>query len=260
MTTPARLAHTEEALRSLAFALQRGIQFVFQVEEQEVAVELIGQGEQQRLLLWEAAEGGTGVWERLMSDRGAFAEVAREALRVCHFDPASGQADVEWAMRCTRACYDCLLSYSNQREHRYLDRHTIREFLLLLGSAALVPRTGGRSYEEQYTWLLERTDPHSPFERQFIQYLYERKLRLPDLAQCQPCSDVAVQPDFYYERDGLPGVCVFVDGAAHAQPDQSTHDREVREALEDRGYRVLAIRFDESLDERVNRHADTFSN
>jgi len=57
------------------------------VEENEVAVELIGEGEQQRLLLWEGAEGGTGVWKRILGDPGAFADVAREALRVCHVDP-----------------------------------------------------------------------------------------------------------------------------------------------------------------------------
>ncbi|MGQ9687399.1 MAG: hypothetical protein ACUVXF_01215 [Desulfobaccales bacterium] len=49
-------------LKTLAYALQKGIQVIYQVEEQEVAVELIGRGDHQRLLLWEAAEGGTGVW------------------------------------------------------------------------------------------------------------------------------------------------------------------------------------------------------
>jgi hypothetical protein len=56
-------------MRSLAYAIQRGVQFVYQVEEQEVAAELIGRGEQQSLLPWEAAEGGTGVWEQLVADR-----------------------------------------------------------------------------------------------------------------------------------------------------------------------------------------------
>jgi hypothetical protein len=204
----AGLIRSEPAHKSLAYALQRGIQFVFQVEEQEVAVELIGQGDEQRLLLWEAAEGGTGVWERLLADRTAFAEVAREALRVCHFRPDTGEPDPDWEGRCARACYDCLLSYSNQPEHRHLDRHLIRDYLLALGAAEALPRTTARSYDEQYGWLLERTDPQSSLERQFLESLFEARLRLPSHAQYRPCQDVPAQPDFYYDRDGLPGVCV----------------------------------------------------
>ena len=33
---------------------------------------------------------------------------------------------------CEAACYDCLMSYSNQRDHRLLDRHLIRDWLLAL--------------------------------------------------------------------------------------------------------------------------------
>jgi len=131
---------TDEFLTSLVYALQRGIQHVFQVEEQEVAVELIGRDENQRLLLWEAAEGGTGVWDRLMEDRYAFADVAREALRICHFDPKTGAPMPEWTERCGVACYDCLLSYANQGQHRRLDRHVVRDYLL-----HLVPFAGNRS-------------------------------------------------------------------------------------------------------------------
>jgi hypothetical protein len=252
----AKLDPSPSAMWSLAYALQRGIQFVYQVEEQEVAVEVIGMGEQQRLLLWEAAEGGTGVWERLVANRTAFAEVAAEALRVCHFS-ATGDPDPQWTSRCSRACYDCLLSYSNQRQHRHLDRYVIRDYLLTLASSELVLQTAARSYDEQYQWLLERTDPMSTFERAFLQHLHERKLRLPNLTQHHPCADVPVQPDFYYERNGLPGVCVFIDGPAHLQPGQAAHDKSVREALQDRGYRVVAIRSDQPLEAQAAAFIDS---
>jgi ATP-dependent helicase YprA (DUF1998 family) len=141
--SPARPASqslpSEPFLRSLAYALQRAIQVVYQVEEQETQVELLGQGPQQRLLLWEAAEGGTGVWERLLADRGAMALLATEALRLCHFDPQTGAPDPAWTERCVRACYECLLSYSNQLDHRYLDRHVVCAYLLALTQAHLVP-------------------------------------------------------------------------------------------------------------------------
>ncbi len=50
-----------------------------------------------------------------------------------------------------------------------------------------------------------------------------------------------------------------MDGAPHDGTDQAAHDREVREALEDRGYRVIAIRYDRPIAEQVERYPDVFS-
>jgi very-short-patch-repair endonuclease len=249
----------EPFLRTLAYALQRGIQFVYQVEEQEVAVESIGRGDHQRLLLWEAAEGGTGVWERMLAGAGSFAEIAREALRICHCDPLTGTPDPAWDDRCAAACYDCLLSYSNQFDHRSIDRHLVREYLLQLTASTTAPASGQRSYAEQYRWLCERVDPASRFERAFLDHLYQHNLRLPDHAQHRPAPDVAVQPDFYYDRDGMRGICVFVDGPHHDSRQQATRDREAREELCNQGYRVIAIRHDRPVDEQVSAYPEVFA-
>ncbi len=249
---------TEDFSTSLVYALQRGIQHVFQVEEQEVAVELIGRDDNQRLLLWEAAEGGTGVWDRLMEDRYAFADVAREALRICHFDPKTGATEPGWAERCGIACYECLLSYANQGEHRRLNRHLVRDYLLQLAGAEVSPLGDGRDYDAQYRWLAERVDPASSFETKVLDYLHDRKLRLPDQAQYVPELDVPSQPDFYYDRDGRPGAVVYVDGPHHARGGMVARDRAVREALEDRGYRVVEISHDRPIEEQVAGYADVF--
>jgi len=245
-------------LASLVYALQRGIQVVYQVEENEIAVELIGQGEHQRLLLWEAAEGGTGVWERILDDPGAFAEVAREALRVCHFDAETGEDDAEWRERCTVACYDCLLSYRNQREHRLLNRYHVRDYLLALARGLALAATGARGYDEQYQWLRERADPASTFEWAFVDHLFARKLLLPDEAQHRPEADLFVQPDFYYRRDGLPGICIFIDGPHHDDTHQAAHDQDLRDDLSDRGYRVIVIKHDRPLADQVTTYPDVF--
>jgi hypothetical protein len=79
--TPKTATPGEEFLASLSYALQRGMQILFQVEEQEIAVERIGEEAEERLLFWEAAEGGTGVWPRLLEDPQTLARVAAEALR-----------------------------------------------------------------------------------------------------------------------------------------------------------------------------------
>src|SRR3712207_8091538 len=59
-----------------------------------------------------------------------FRSVAREALRICHFDPDTGDELPEQAGECVRACYRCLLSYSNQPVHAQLNRGTIGDVLL----------------------------------------------------------------------------------------------------------------------------------
>jgi len=98
----------------LRYSLQRGMQLRFQAEQREIALEQIGEQDNRRLLFWEAAEGGNGIWQRLIEDSNALARVAEKALDICHFDCSTGNELPGWAERSSRACYDCLLSYSNQ--------------------------------------------------------------------------------------------------------------------------------------------------
>ena len=86
--------------------------------------------------------------------------------------------------------------------------------------------------------------------------LYERKLRLPDFAQYAPAADLFLQPDFYYQRGAIPGVCVFIDGPPHAG--QEAQDRRAREPLEDRGYRIVVITANRPLAEQIDAFPDIF--
>ena len=192
----------------------------------------------------------------MIEESGAFAGLARTALDLLHFDPATGDEKPGWAERCPAACYDCLLSYANQLDHRHLDRHRVREFLLRLARSKPL-KLEGRTYDEQYAWLRERTDPASSFESAFLDHLYERRLRLPDLAQHTPEPEIFLQPDFYYHRGKIPGVCVFIDGPFHARPE--AEDRRARDALEDRGYRVIGIEPDRPLTEQIETYPDVFA-
>jgi ATP-dependent helicase YprA (DUF1998 family) len=248
---------TEAFLASLSYALQRGSQLLFQVEEQEVAVGRIGEHDERRILFWEAAEGGSGIWSRLIEDQTAASQVATEALRVCHFDPTTGE-DLAAKEACSRACYRCLLSYRNQPDHWLLNRFLARDFLLLLRQAVTTRQTVTRSYEEQYEWLKERTDPNSAFESRFLEVLYSSRRRLPDLTQYRPEPDVYAEADFFYERDGLKGVAVFIDGPHHDDPVQREKDTTERRKLEDLGYRVIVIRHDRAIADQVAENADVF--
>src|SRR5207253_8841965 len=84
-------AGTEAFLSSLEYALARGIEAAFQIEDNELAVERIGEGEDRRILFWEAAEGGLGVLRRLADEPAALARVARHALEILHFNPDTGE-------------------------------------------------------------------------------------------------------------------------------------------------------------------------
>lgn len=254
----AQAAKDEGFLITLAYAIQRAIQIVYEVEEQEIAVELIGEADNRRIILWEAAEGGVGIWERLLDETASLAEVASKALELCHFKSDTGEELPEWKDKCGPACYECLLSYSNQLEHRRIDRRKIRDLLLELTGLHLVEVKAGRSRDEQYKWLCESVDPASSFEREFLDYLYKNGHRLPDFAQYQPTPDVHVQADFYYERQGVPGVCVFIDGPHHDELAQTKHDEQVRTELASLGYRVIAIRHDRTIPGQVAEHPDTF--
>lgn len=244
------LRKNENMLASLQYALQRGIETTFQIEESELAVERIGTGEQRALLFWEAAEGGVGVLRRLVQERDLLAEIARAAIERCHFNSDTLE---DTKPDCARACYDCLLSYSNQRDHYRLDRHLALDRLTQLCSGTTQARNQGRSYEDQYRWLRGLTDSRSEIERTFLDRLYQTRRRLPDEAQKQ-LDDYYAMPDFFY----APNVCVFCDGSVHDQPELRARDEEVRRELRAKGYRIVVIRYDQELGEQIERFPDIF--
>jgi len=127
------------------------------LEESELATELLPDSLKPRLVLfYESAEGGAGVLRRLLDDPAAFSRVARQALEVCHFDPDSGD-DRRRAERaaedCEAACYDCLMSYTNQPSHGRLDRQRIKDVLMRWARSRAEVAPGGRTREDHLAEL-----------------------------------------------------------------------------------------------------------
>ncbi|MGD0949096.1 MAG: DEAD/DEAH box helicase [Candidatus Binatia bacterium] len=227
----------EGIMASLQAALKHAIQVRYQLEESELAAEpLPARSDRRLLLIFEAAEGGAGVLRRLLDDAGALKEVAREALRICHFDPDTG-ADQRRAPGaredCEAACYDCLMSYSNQPDHRVLDRKLIKDVLLRLGHAEVEASPAPVPRAEHLAQLMRQCG--SDLERDWLRFIDEHGFRLPSNAQTF-IENCKTRPDFLYAAEKL---AVYVDGPHHEYPERRERDHAQTDCMEDAGYTVL---------------------
>jgi len=90
-------------------------------------------------------------------------------------------------------------------------------------------------------------------ERRFLDYLYRTHRRLPDDVR-RYIQEIPCEADFFYE----PNICVFCDGAVHDLLEQQAKEGEIRRHLKERGYRIIVIRYDRDLEERIDDHKDMF--
>ena len=243
-------------MASLQAALKTAIQVSFQLEDTELAVEsLPSNGDRRVLLVYESAEGGAGVLRRLVEDNGALAQVAKSALEICHFDPETG-ADLHKAPgakeACEAGCYDCLLSYYNQPDHRLVDRQTIRDILLDWSESSVVASPGKIDRESQMKRLSNQAG--SELERRFLRFLDDRGHKLPSRAQVL-MPEQRTRPDFLYDDEFL---VVYVDGPPHDFPDRQLRDEEQTQELKDAGWSVMRFRHDDDWAVLIASRPDVF--
>ena len=154
------------------------------------------------ILLYEAAEGGAGVLRRLAREPGALPAVARRALELCHFDPTRGE-DLGGAPgakeACEAACYDCLLSYGNQRDHRLLDRKRIASLLLRLRRCEVAVAT--RPTPRTSTSRKLKALAGSELERSWLDYPARRAATCCRPPPSARSPAIYARPDFQYDAD-----------------------------------------------------------
>ncbi len=219
-------------LATLQYALERSIQAIYKLEVDELRSERLGQGE--HILFWEAAEGGAGVLSQILADPKAFETIASNALDICHF--------IEEKESCAQACYECLLSYGNQIDHAYLNRHVIKTWLEELKDSVIERHNASGDRHWQYEQLKAQTDPNSALEREVLDYIYEKGYKLPDSAQ-KFIAAANCKPDFVYNSEPL---AIFCDGSVHDHPEKQKQDKIVRDDLRyNTNYSVLVLRYDE---------------
>lgn len=229
---------------SLAYALERGIEATFQLEDAELTSELLpdpaGRG---RILFVESAEGGAGVLRRLVQEPGKLALAARTALDICHFDPDTG-ADVATGdggrEPCRLGCYDCLLSYANQRHHAAIDRHLVRDLLRGLAGATVTLTAAPQPRQP----AAPATTAATGRAAELVAWLRTHGHRTPD-GSPEDAGDV--RPDLVYHLEH-GSVAVFVDRA----------DPAAEESLLDAGWTVIQFRRSDTFDTVVGRYPSVF--
>ncbi|MFF9150160.1 protein kinase [Streptomyces sp. NPDC014861] len=266
----------EPVALSFLYALERGIEAAFELEDSELTAELLppDDGPRRRILFTEAAEGGAGVLRRIQHDKDALAKAARTALEICHFDPDTGEdeggpADGE---ECARGCYACLLTYANQTHHRRLSRHAAHPLLVRLADARTEREDRGESRSERFRRLAPAVSsgdaaPESvsltPVEADLaalvargdlLGWLRAKGYRLPDEVNVL-VQQAGACPDLVFRLDGA-NLAVFVDVPGH--PADSTRDVEAGYRLEDAGWDVLRFPTDADWDTIKDNNAAYF--
>lgn len=240
-----------EMSTTLRYALERGIETEFQLEDSELSSEALPDNDARgRMLFNESAEGGAGVLRRLQAEPDALARVARTALGIMHFSPDGndlGKADGA-KERCEKACYDCLLSYGNQSDHAAIDRHLIGDLMVRLASAQTVPTDAAEPRGDRAQELKAQCD--SELQRAFIDLLVRHEFALPDDVR-RPVASDAVRPDFAFHADGS-SLAVFVEDTVPLEAD------DVEEQLNDAGWTVLRLHPDQDWLARVREHSYVF--
>ena len=151
---------------------------------------------------------------RLATEDGQLRLVARKALEILHFDPDTGEDRhrAEHAIEdCAQACYDCLLSYSNQWDHQHLDRHSVTDLL-----RDLMPRQRRR----RRRWRrARRAAGTAERARTTASRSSSWRCSRSTVTGCPTTPNKIVdgyyvRPDFAYHTGGMD-VAVFIDGPIH---------------------------------------------
>jgi ribosomal protein L37AE/L43A len=248
-----RLTHeaSDQAATSLRYALERGVEAEFQLEDSELSSEALPDtGGRARMLFTESAEGGAGVLRRLHSEPDALARAARKALEIAHFRPdGSDVGSAEGAReRCEKACYDCLLSYGNQTDHQSIDRHSVRDLLMELAAADTSPTGASGPAGDRVDEI--RAQVESQLERDFVELLVTHDFALPDGVR-ESVESTAVQANFVYRSDGA-ALAVFVEEETPADAG------DVEEKLIDIGWSVLRLKAGDDWVSKLREHSYAF--
>jgi hypothetical protein len=188
------------------------------------------------ILFYEATSGSAGALARVL-ENNTLRDVVSLALESLHFD-ADG---TDLRPECIDSCYECLQDFFNQREHKNLKRHLVRDYLLWLRDAHSAPVEN-----DGWQTLIDSLHGHgADNEKRFLILLRDNGLPLPQKhhyplpEQGAPITEI----DFK-----VGSIHVLVDGSVHHNKWNQQIDNTVREALRMEGYSILEFDTDNETD------------
>lgn len=244
---------TAEQTISLSFALKRGIEKLFQVEENEIGVSVLGNIEKPNILLYESSEGSLGILSQLIEEPQTLRKLFEESYTYMHFDPETRE-ETDRGKQLPKASYEDLLSYYNQIHHEKLDRHSIKEPLERLMDCEFSVVQNNNDREKQYQYLLESYDKNSNTELKLLRFLYQKDYVLPTKAQVN-IKEFYINADFVINTSNGP-VLIFCDGNVHDLEEVEDSDKKKRKLLIDAGYDIIEWHHSEPLEDLVIRRKD----
>ena len=141
---------TDSEAATLQFAIERGIEATFQLEDSELTSELLPDRRGTRPGL--VHRSGRGRRRRpppaYRRNRTHSAALQPKRFRIIHVDPDTG---LDTADACVRGCYRCLLSYSNQTFHELIDRRLVAPRLLELARSTTQPSSRRSGFRRSRT-------------------------------------------------------------------------------------------------------------
>lgn len=230
---PEGVDDVEGFYKTLRYTLEQAISVTMELDESELSGfinDIPEDPDRRRIVIYETAEGGIGAVQSL-TEAPRLRAVLQSAREVLH----------EGEEGCEKACYECLCTFYNQRDHDVLDRTLVLPFLQELGDLEIEGRRSGS--EARFESLLGQCQ--SDFEQQVLREINRRDLRLPDAAQktLYDGDEPIAEADFYYE----PKIPVFVDGSPHYRDYIEAADRQKRMRLKQLNYRVTVISGSEDI-------------
>ena len=223
---------------TLMHAFNRAIQLTLDLDGSELGCFLrpaVTEKEDYEIILYETIVGGAGAIESLL-EKPTFNKLIAKACELLHMFDKEGA--------CDKACYDCLCSFFNQRDHQFLDRKVILPYLKRMYDNKRNLEFIKVNINENPKRLDElKIKCDSKLEKDILDLIYKAGIKLPDDVQkIIYDNDVPkVKPDFFYKGLGSKGLCIFVDGPEHEKENTKLEDKEKRRWLKGNGYRVFVF-------------------
>ena len=227
---------------TLKEALFQSLLLTYNLEESELEgfINPLPETDELQIVIFETEEGGTGTLKSLFDiTTDQFDKFVSNLFKVLHVESTEPFKETKDA--CVTACYNCLLRFRNQMEHRFINRQLLIPLLKeIVKNKILEQLTLSNDTREKLDDLKDKCD--SELERLVLEAIFNLLLPLPDsLHKTFYDKDVPiVKSDFFYEKENI---IVFVDGPIHEEKPVKESDTKKREFLESIGYSIVELDF-----------------